>query len=125
MEPVRCAITLNQINKPAERMVIIDATSHFFSEFEQVNWLSNVFRSVKLYGDNIGWWRVSNVHNSTPTNRHNNGCNLSFADLHCEPLKWKDERTIRWINREINDEPASEGGNPDAQNMADLLGKQL
>lgn len=31
------------------------------------------------------------------TYRHNNGCNISYADGHVEPFKWKDKRTTKLI----------------------------
>ena len=113
---------LNQIRKPGEKMVLIDATCYDSAEFGQVTWLSNVFLPFWSYGDNVGWHAYGFSLNSIPTNRHNNGCNITFADLHCEPLKWKDERTIKWINREIDGELASEDGNPDAQNLFKMIG---
>ena len=122
-----CALTLSQIITPAERMVFIDATCAPLGDFDQANWLSGPFYPLMPFGDHIGWRTAgqSETKTSRPTNRHNNGCNLSFSDLHCEPLKWQDRRTIKWINGEIKWDEASEGGNPDAQRIFDLSGRVL
>ena len=56
------------------------------------------------------------------TNRHNNGCNVSFADGHCEYRKWKDPRTIRLLQGK----PSGAGkncffeNNPDADWMFEI-----
>ena len=56
------------------------------------------------------------------TTRHNDGCNLSFADGHCEYWKWKDPRTIDLANLKIEPEDASEN-NPDLDRLHKVLQK--
>ena len=115
--------SLLSIPKPDQKMVFIDATSFYaYGNYGQVNWLSNPFQPVfiDVITGKSSWWRPLPELNSRPTDRHSNGCNLSFADMHCEYWKWRDKRTVKWIDRQMSTEEASED-NPDLKRMIQLL----
>jgi prepilin-type N-terminal cleavage/methylation domain-containing protein/prepilin-type processing-associated H-X9-DG protein len=42
---------------------------------------------MAVWGDVQNWWNL-------PANRHNQGCNFSFADGHAEHWKWKVPKTV-------------------------------
>jgi prepilin-type processing-associated H-X9-DG protein len=124
LRPVKYIKKLTKIPRPSERMVLIDGTSYRFGEYGQVNWLSNPFYGVwDIFSEKPVWAHSLNRRNTWITKRHSDGCNLSFADLHCEYWKWKDERTVKWIDRKISDAEASEN-NLDLERMMRLLGYQ-
>jgi prepilin-type processing-associated H-X9-DG protein len=117
---------LYEISRSSEKMLFVDASSSF-------KWIHGAyspiyFRLVGLDPRPI-WhrWR----HCPCPpegcrgraqqiTARHADGCNMVFADFHCEYFKWKDPRTIKFANREI---PAEEAylNNPDLRRLLELL----
>jgi len=71
--------TLLDISEPTGRMVFIDATCY-------KKWLINGFHpGIDLKASE---WAFDMVDNGR-TARHSGGCNLSFADMHCEYWKWK------------------------------------
>lgn len=55
------------------------------------------------------------------TNRHRNGCNVSFADAHGEWIHWKDDRTRKLILGRIADPKAGSDNNPDLEYMIESL----
>lgn len=86
---------LGDIKPAGQRMVFVDAEC-------RTPWIVGAFPlpSTDLSGRYVGWL-VNPTH--TITARHSDGCNVSFADGHCEYLKYRDPRTIR---------PAKIGGSP-------------
>jgi prepilin-type N-terminal cleavage/methylation domain-containing protein/prepilin-type processing-associated H-X9-DG protein len=52
--------------------------------------------------------------------RHDNGCNISFADNHCEYWKYKDRRTIEFSKGRMSTEDASPG-NLDISRLMEML----
>ena len=44
--------------------------------------------TLELWGDRRTWWDI-------PANRHNQGCNFSFADGHAERWKWQTPRQVK------------------------------
>ncbi len=72
-------------------------------------------------------WKSPRSGTQQTTSRHGGGCNLSFADGHCEYWKFKDSRTVRLTNGEIGREvpcPDLEDAsvdNPDLERMMKLL----
>lgn len=103
--------TLLETARPGEKMVFIDASS-------QMEWIENSFCAVKEI-DAIPpqWFRIQG---RNITARHGGGCNLSFADGHCEYRKWEDPRTVKLANWEIDPANAS-ANNPDLDRMVQLL----
>lgn len=45
---------------------------------------------LEFWGDRQTWWDI-------PANRHNQGCNFSFADGHVERWRWKVPKTVKVI----------------------------
>jgi len=125
----RALISLNQISKPSERMVLIDATTYRdISHYNQVNWLSGPFCNTSAFLLNgpdpptwYGPFRFDSEMNPNITKRHTNGCNLSFSDLHCEYWRWEDKRTIKMIDGDLDDYIDASPDNPDLERMLKLL----
>ena len=103
--------TYSEISRPGEKMVFIDASS-------RERWIDGSFCPVADITAQPPKWFYASYRNITA--RHGDGCNLSFADIHCEYLKWKDPRTVKLANWQINPDDASDG-NPDLQRMVNLL----
>ena len=109
---------LNEISRGAEKMVFTDATSHH-------KWLEGSFCPIVDIEAEVPEWNVRKDAEGRITQiitaRHGDGCNLSFADMHCEYWKWSDRRTVRLADwEEISPEEASPG-NLDLQRMVKLL----
>ena len=76
------------------------------------------FCSVKDINAKVPKWVVRDSRNITA--RHSNGCNLSFADGHCEHWKYKDPRTVKLADWQMSPEDAS-NDNPDLEHTITLL----
>ena len=94
--------SINEIRRPTGKLVFADADQGDRTRIECSD--NAPFAPVRL---STGEWTRNDL-----TLRHMNGCNLSFADLHCDYYKYKDQRTIRMINNELDGENPSEN-NPD------------
>ena len=109
--------TLGEISRHAEKMVFTDASS-------QGRWIEGSFSPIfDIEADPPVWYLRENpigVISRSITARHGDGCNLSFADIHCEYWKWKDPRTVKLANWEIGANEASPG-NRDLEHMVRLL----
>ncbi len=85
---------LHMVSRPVERIVFVDKRLHY----------SNCFWPVMRYGENWVWrpssWPLSASLDGL-TFRHNNGCNITFADGHGEYTHWKDDRTVLWMKGRI------------------------
>lgn len=103
--------TLGEIRRSATKMVFIDTTS-------QAKWIEGSFCPVEDVEALPPKWFVRYSRNITA--RHGDGCNLSFADMHCEYWKYRDRRTVKLANWEISSDEAS-AGNVDLQRMVRLL----
>lgn len=103
--------TLSQISASAEKMVFTDAIS-------RTEWIDGSFCPVKDVEAHPPKWFLSNSRNITA--RHNGGFNLSFADVHCERIRWKDPRTVALANWQIDPDEASDN-NPDLELMVRML----
>jgi prepilin-type N-terminal cleavage/methylation domain-containing protein/prepilin-type processing-associated H-X9-DG protein len=92
--------SLAQISQSSEKLVFIDGKSYW-------NWLDDAFSPLGAPPADLNaihWFcRGGNM----MTNRHSNGCNISFADGHCAYWKYKDQRTILWANGKMDDKEAS------------------
>jgi prepilin-type processing-associated H-X9-DG protein len=102
--------TSSEIHRPSEKMVFVDAAS-------RLQWIADSFWPVDM-GTSAIRWRILNEHNITA--RHNDGCNMSFADFHCEHWKWKDPRTIKLAYWEIRPDEASDN-NIDLERVIKVL----
>ena len=132
-KPVRVFKTLSGISRPSEKMVFIGADGSYgynsiFGE-EWSGWLRGPFWPFSA-GSKFTTWEFPrfdppNSHMSINiiTARHNNGCNLSFADGHCEYWKYKDRRTVKLAVEATDrqDEIDASVNNPDLDYMVKLL----
>ena len=106
---VRPFYTLD-VSGSSRKIVFIDAAS-------RTRWIEGSFRPINV-SSTTPRWRTENGHNITA--RHSDGCNMSFADYHCEYRKWKDPRTVELANWEIGPAAAS-GNNRDLERMVEVL----
>lgn len=109
---------LSAIARPYERMVFIDAVT-YNPPYRGRAWLDNAFT---IETDRLGRAVWSRYNNQSVTTRHSDGCNIAFADGHCDYWKWKDRRTIRWLNMQITDAKASRN-NRDLQSLYNIYMK--
>jgi len=98
------------VSGSSRKIVFIDAAS-------RTEWIVGSFRPIDV-SSKTPRWRIENGHNITA--RHGDGCNMSFADHHCEYWKWKDPRTVKLANWEIGPAAAS-GNNRDLERMVEAL----
>jgi prepilin-type N-terminal cleavage/methylation domain-containing protein/prepilin-type processing-associated H-X9-DG protein len=105
-------LRLHKVSGPSAKMVFIDKERHG----------SDCFWPLVLSDDQ--WlWRPWSAHPGLQglTNRHRNGCNVSFADGHGEWTHWKDERTRKLIKGLLADAKESSKDNPDLDYMIEAL----
>lgn len=105
---------LHKVAFPSERMVFVDVES----EWQTCFW--------PLVGDEDIWkWRpwswppASSLQGMTA--RHSDGCNMSFADGHCEYTRWRDSRTLKLIKGQIADQDEASSANIDLEHMVSIL----
>jgi len=103
-------LTSGEIPRPSEKMIFIDAIS-------RLRWIGDSFWPVDV-GTGGVMWHILNEHNITA--RHSDGCNLSFADFHCEHWRWKDARTVKLAYWEILPDQASDN-NIDLERVIEAL----
>jgi prepilin-type N-terminal cleavage/methylation domain-containing protein/prepilin-type processing-associated H-X9-DG protein len=105
---------LGGISRPSSKMVFVDAGSSW-------KWISGSYFPVKKQSSGWQWWPWDDpYHRQQITARHNRGCDVSFADFHCEWWMWKDPRTVRFANQEISAEEAS-ANNSDIERLLEVL----
>lgn len=110
-------VALSQISRASEKMVFVDAGT-------RRHWLGGGFCPIfDLYAE-VPWWWQNGINHANITTRHGGGCNMSFADGHCEHWKWKDPQTFDWANREMYltdwlKTPAHD--NPDIRRLVQVL----
>ncbi len=105
----------SEITQASERMVFIDADARTL-------WMEGSFCSVKDVASPSPEWFVRNSRNLSA--RHSGGCNVTFADDHCEYWKYKDPRTVSLANYAIDPDEAADG-NPDLDRMVQWLKGRL
>jgi len=105
---------LGGISRPSAKVVFVDASSSW-------KWINGSYFPIKYSGGGWEWWPWDDCqHRQQITARHDGGCNMSFADFHCEWWRWKDPRTVKFANREISAEQAS-SDNPDIERLLEVL----
>ncbi|MBN2133056.1 MAG: prepilin-type N-terminal cleavage/methylation domain-containing protein [Sedimentisphaerales bacterium] len=107
---------LHEVEQPAGMMVLVDV---------QV-WIRNRHGFWPLLKDGEVWkWRPWSWPSfggaQTLTARHNNGCNMSFADGHCQYRRWRDVRTLDLIKGKIADPNQASFGNVDLDRIVEIL----
>ncbi len=117
---------LADVTRPAVKIVFIDADGGLRGSMGRdyrFFWLLGPFQPLEIK-DGEPEWNFARNSDGYPLNiitaRHSGGCNLSFADLHCEWWRWKDPRTVKFANREISAAEASDN-NPDILRLLRLL----
>jgi prepilin-type N-terminal cleavage/methylation domain-containing protein/prepilin-type processing-associated H-X9-DG protein len=109
---------LGHISRPAEKMVFIDASS-------EGRWIEGSFCPVFDIKALPPMWYVREnpigVISRNITARHGEGCNLSFADMHCEYWKYSDSRTVKVADWGEMSPVEASGGNVDLERMVRLL----
>lgn len=105
---------LSSISRPSAKMVFVDAGSNW-------KWIYGSYSPIKKECSGLQWWSWDDPgHRQQITARHNGGCNMSFADFHCEWWRWKDPRTVRFANQEIPAEEAS-ANSSDIERLLEVL----
>jgi len=105
---------LHLVSRPAERLVLTDKEPKY----------SSCFWPVLRIGQNWVWrpWSWPPMTGlQSMTGRHNNGCNMAFADGHGEYIVWKDGRTRKLIKGLIADPNEASVDNPDLDDMVSIL----
>ena len=89
---------LSEIPQIAEKMVFVDAAS-------RQKWIEGSFAPFQESQSNELSWYVRP--SRTITARHTKGFNASFADVHCQWIRYKDNRSVELANWNISPEIAS------------------
>lgn len=105
---------LHGISHPSHRMVLVDVEAESQS----------CFWPLLRHEDTWKWrpwsWPASaSLQNMTA--RHNDGCNMSFADGHGEYRRWKDRRTVKLIKGLIAEPNVASADSSDLAYAVDIL----
>ena len=105
---------LHRVSHPSRRMVFVDVEGESQS----------CFWPLLQYKEGWKWrpwsWPPSaSLQNMTA--RHNNGCNMTFADGHGDYRRWKDRRTVKLIKGQIAEPNAASTDNTDLEFAIDIL----
>jgi prepilin-type N-terminal cleavage/methylation domain-containing protein/prepilin-type processing-associated H-X9-DG protein len=126
-KPCRSFATLSEIPNPSKKMAFIEADGGLRGS-PWTNRYSLLQAFWALAGDtDTPQWKFERNPDGVPWNiitaRHNQGCNLSFADGHVDYWKYKDRRTIQLAVEETDrqDEIEFSTENPDLDYMVTLL----
>jgi prepilin-type N-terminal cleavage/methylation domain-containing protein/prepilin-type processing-associated H-X9-DG protein len=109
-DEIRTYSGLGEFSRASEKMVFTDAGT-------RLPWIVNGFWPIEI-NDGVLRWRLEDGHNISA--RHRDGCNMSFADFHCEHWRWRDRRTIKLAYWEIGPVEASDY-NPDLERLFQSL----
>jgi prepilin-type processing-associated H-X9-DG protein len=106
----RVATSTIQIKGASGKMVFVDSES-------LTKWIDGSFCPMQEPGAVPPVWYRRPSRNISA--RHNGGVNMSFADYHCEWVRYKDSRTPKFTNWEITSEQAS----PDNEDLREYTSK--
>lgn len=95
---------LTKIINPSPSQLIVFLDVH---EDEITDTTFGIPTQFEWPNDNV-WWDI-------PANRHNQGCNLSFADGHAEHWKWRVPKVVRVPRGSV--QPVAPGEQPDYQRV--------
>jgi len=107
-------VALHMVSRPSERMVLVDKEPE----------CSDCFWPLLRNGKQWTWrpWSWPAFASlQGMTGRHNNGCNMSFADGHGESTTWKDPRTRKLIKGLIADPNDAALDNVDLEYLVTIL----
>jgi prepilin-type N-terminal cleavage/methylation domain-containing protein/prepilin-type processing-associated H-X9-DG protein len=90
IDTMPCYRKLSQINQPVPTDLFVFIDVH---EGGILDSLFGIPWPGSFYWDR--WWDL-------PANRHNQGCNLSFADSHVERWRWKVPKIFRYLGQNIS-----------------------
>lgn len=107
--------TLANIPRASAQMVFVDTASSW-------SWINDCFYPVKKNSSGSVQWIDWNSPDYAQqiTARHAGGCNMSFADAHCERWRWKDRRTVKFAAQLLSADQASQD-NSDIERLDKLL----
>jgi prepilin-type N-terminal cleavage/methylation domain-containing protein/prepilin-type processing-associated H-X9-DG protein len=105
---------LHKITFPSDKMVFVDVVAGSRPCF----W--PLLRDEEVWKWRPWSWPPAN-NLQTMTARHNHGCNMSFADGHCEYYRWRDRRTLELIAGAIADPREASSGNVDLDHMVEIM----
>jgi prepilin-type N-terminal cleavage/methylation domain-containing protein/prepilin-type processing-associated H-X9-DG protein len=105
-------VLLHQVSYPVQRMVFIDRELGSSTCF----WPLLRDEETWLWRPAGGFYGLQGM-----TARHNDGCNIYFADGHGEYVRWKDDRTLKLIKGLIADSEEASTENQDLQYMVRVL----
>ena len=104
-----------------------DQSVHKMSQIKSPGEKYFLLEEVEKLPDGSYWWSMGSWVLDLLNNNwydpiadwHNEGCNLAYADGHVEKYKWKDQRTIDWIEgtAEKSPSPAEHAGSADLEYM--------
>jgi len=105
---------LHRVSHPSRRMVLVDVEAESQS----------CFWPLLFYEEHWQWrpwsWPAS-TNLQTLTARHNDGCNMVFADGHGEYRHWKDRRTVKLIKGVLANPVMASMDNADLDFAVDVL----
>jgi prepilin-type N-terminal cleavage/methylation domain-containing protein/prepilin-type processing-associated H-X9-DG protein len=106
---------LHLVTRPSERLVLVDKEPGYSTCF----WPILRDRDKRWVWRPYSWPASSGL--QSMTGRHNNGCNMAFADGHGEYTAWKDDRTRRLIKGRIAEPNEASLDNRDLEYMVSIL----
>lgn len=120
---------MHLVTQPARKMVFIDVGVSGFEATLSVAPYWPLLREIDTSTNNAQkspWiWRPwsSSLLGSlqSTTARHDNGCNMSFADGHVEYTRWRDNRTLKLIKGMMVDSKEGSEDNRDLKRLVDIL----
>jgi len=105
---------LHTVSHPSRKMVVVDVEAE----------AQSCFWPLLRYKETWKWrpwsWPAS-ASLQTMTARHNDGCNMAFADGHGEYRRWKDRRTLKLIKGLIAEPNLASTDNTDLDFAIDIL----
>jgi prepilin-type N-terminal cleavage/methylation domain-containing protein len=102
-----------QVDEPSNRVVFIDADS--VEPPGDPKWIMGGFWPVDWTSKS---WAIPQYNNLT--SRHSDGTNLTYADIHCDYRRWRDQRTVAIGNWDISAENMG-GNNRDLDFFLEIL----
>ncbi len=113
---VNCFRNSAQISRPTDKLLFI-CNIHTFT-IGQLRYGS--FQPLESDANSVKWRDIPNPAVNEMRQSHPGGTNISYADMHVGKWRWKDSRTLRWVNSEMSSDKASPD-NIDLQRLAEMM----